>query len=472
MLKVGLGLILVNLVALGEFNVPILKVDVKMFSSLYYKVFNKEYRERGPDSRLECLEEVLADYDKIIGEECSRLRVLDSQEFACAIITPLMKRNHVLNFHAGDICYVDSTGKCDRDKTAIKIFLLLTDSEAGLAGPQAFITEDCEALRNTISVVFPEATLLLSIPHIIQEYLRTIYSKRNLWAPYLFRQGLMMRGHAAIIVSETAMRVMRDVILHRLRNYNLPQLAHFVFTRVDEYYGRRLQDVVNDKEALAARRRFLSQFHFQVGEGNKTMFDVDVGVGTCSCSVGTTSGAPCKHQYAIAVHFGTHTLLPPTSYSNPGCPTSAKICLYQIATGRRVDLPDEWFKHQQPDEMPLNHPHHSSELQKVDVIDGPSLPPPSPVQSEPVHHVLEEASDEENREQTQETLHKFTSVFSKLKDKYLKDPSLYGPALERFCSTLESMPSDSSIVPALTNFGKYGAQNENTLEIPMSGWFN
>jgi hypothetical protein len=287
-----------------------------------------------------------------MGQDCSRLLCLDSTEFACAIITPLMHRNHQLNFQSGEMCYIDSSGKTDRDKNSVRMYLMLTDSEAGgiplallivsseservlyeacmlyrsmlndsmhygrgNAGPQVFLTEDCPTLRNTLSAVFPGSTLLLNTLHLIQaswkhlcnqgngvpppkrtemmhivkrllfsntkeelesvyfdiesnselthqytrfqEYLRQIYGRKDLWAPCNFRTGLIVRGHNTTNVCEAAMRVMKDVLLHRLRSYNLPQMAHFIFTRLDEYYGRRLQDVVNDRESNATKRRFL-----------------------------------------------------------------------------------------------------------------------------------------------------------------------------------------------------------------------
>lgn len=184
----------------------------------------------------------------------------------------------------------------------------------GQTGPNVFLTEDCPSLRNSLAAVFPSSTLLLTTLHLIQaawkhlsnqangvppskrtemmhivkrllfcttkeeleavyydiesntelthqyarfqEYLRQIYGRRHLWAPCHFTQSIVLRGHTSNLC-EAAMRVMKDVVLHRLRSYNLPQMAFFIFTRMDEYYGRRLQDVVNDRETLATKRRFV-----------------------------------------------------------------------------------------------------------------------------------------------------------------------------------------------------------------------
>lgn len=74
---------------------------------------------------------------------------------------------------------------------------------------------------------------------------------RKIWSPCTFKQA----DAAKTALNST--NIARDVIVHRLVSYGLLQSAHFIFTRLDEYYGRRIEDVVNGRELEAIKRRFL-----------------------------------------------------------------------------------------------------------------------------------------------------------------------------------------------------------------------
>jgi hypothetical protein len=84
-----------------------------------------------------------------------------------------------------------------------------------------------------------------------QEYLRELHSVRKIWSPCLFNQ----KDTARTALNST--NIARDVTVHRLVSYGLLQSAHFIFTRLDDYYGRRIEDVVNGREIEAIKRRFL-----------------------------------------------------------------------------------------------------------------------------------------------------------------------------------------------------------------------
>jgi hypothetical protein len=74
---------------------------------------------------------------------------------------------------------------------------------------------------------------------------------RKIWSPCLFNQ----KDTARTALNST--NIARDITVHRLVSYGLLQSAHFIFTRLDDYYGRRIEDVVNGREIEAIKRRFL-----------------------------------------------------------------------------------------------------------------------------------------------------------------------------------------------------------------------
>jgi len=84
-----------------------------------------------------------------------------------------------------------------------------------------------------------------------QEYLREVHSVRKTWSPCLFSSAETAK------IARDSTRIARDVMVQRLSSYGLLQMAHFITTRLDDYYKRRLQDVANDKELEATKRRFM-----------------------------------------------------------------------------------------------------------------------------------------------------------------------------------------------------------------------
>ena len=59
---------------------------------------------------------------------------------------------------------------------------------------------------------------------------------------------------------ESAVKVLKEKVLHRLKAYNATQLVDFIITRMEAYYIRRLTDVANNrKPGLERGKPFLRE---------------------------------------------------------------------------------------------------------------------------------------------------------------------------------------------------------------------
>ena len=276
-------------------------------------------------------------------------------------------------------------------------------------GPQVFLTDDCAALRNALHSVWPKATLLLCFFHLLQAlwrwlwdtrhhigkddrphllhlfkammyaedegalndrcaaittdaisitypqfvaHVNNILSRRAEWT-LVDRLNLSIRGNHTTAYCEAGMRILKDKIFHRLRAYNIVQLADFMLTRYEDYHMCRLTDVANNRlPSYSVTSRFYpnhkgislddvtsagnDQYTVLSSRGVQT-YDVEMQLHTCTCPVGET-GAPCKHQAAVVKKFGVASLnfLPVHSITQ-------RKKFHYIATGNN-SLNDRWFQ--------------------------------------------------------------------------------------------------------------------------------
>lgn len=179
----------------------------------------------------------------------------------------------------------------------------------GDLGPQVAMTDDCQALRQALSESYPHTHPILCVFHILQamwrwlwdahnavpksdrqtllqlfkamvyarnpgeleasyhraledstaklhprycKYLTSIFSRREAWAICL-RTHLPTRGNDTNNYVESAMRVLKDQVLYRLKAYNITQLMDFITTRLEAYYCRRLIDAANNRIKLKSK---------------------------------------------------------------------------------------------------------------------------------------------------------------------------------------------------------------------------
>lgn len=170
-------------------------------------------------------------------------------------------------------------------------------------GPLVVMTNDCTALKQALHEAFPKATLLLCVFHLLQamwrwlwnssnevpkqhrahllksfrglvyastptalmegytrlmedhiasqhpkfvQHLEEVFTQREEWAICLQAQLSTIENQINNYV-ESAMRVIKEKVLHRLKSYNLTQLVNFVVTRMEAHYIHRLMDAANNR---------------------------------------------------------------------------------------------------------------------------------------------------------------------------------------------------------------------------------
>ena len=189
---------------------------------------------------------------------------------------------------------------------------LLTPGGRGARGPQVIMTDDCVARKKAIGTCFPEAVALLCTFHVLQatwrwlwdgkqviprddrpqllqqlkwlmsahsveqlhdvyaevtrsdvvmrrpgfaSYLGHLVNRKNTWA-LCFRHELPVRGKTTNNYCEAGMRALKDNILGRTKAFNVMQVFHFVISRMEGYYQRRLIDAANNRLPCVSRDRY------------------------------------------------------------------------------------------------------------------------------------------------------------------------------------------------------------------------
>lgn len=290
------------------------------------------------------LEQTLDNYNKEQGDICAAMcKTLDNQ-LVIAVCTPMMKRVHARLRESGQMVFVDSSGNCGRLNQYL--VLLLTYSSAGglplgvfittsetqetisvaiqllLAvfpperffghpdGPLVVMTTDWAPLRQALHEVFPKASLLLCIFHLLQamwrwlwnssnevpkehrahllksfrdlvhastptalmedytmlkkdhiasqhpkflKHLAEVFRKREEWAICLQAQVLDTESQIKECV-DGAMRVAKEKVLHRLKSYSLTQLVNFVVTKMEAHYIHRLTGAANNRQPTSLKK--------------------------------------------------------------------------------------------------------------------------------------------------------------------------------------------------------------------------
>lgn len=134
----------------------------------------------------------------------------------------------------------------------------------------------------------------------------------------LFRNDILMRNHHTNNYSEATIRILKDVILERVKAYNLIALINYVITVWENYMKTRIMRVAYNRSSkpvlvyenllrkmdaeLAKKIEEVDEEIYMVPSANTSdlMYEVNIAVGVCNCKAGCT-GAFCKHQALL--HF-------------------------------------------------------------------------------------------------------------------------------------------------------------------------
>ena len=165
---------------------------------------------------------------------------------------------------------------------------------------------------------------------LLQRHFELLWSCRSCWA-LSFCAGLPMRGNHTNNYVERSFGILKDIVFARTQAYNSVQVFQFVVANMKRFYERRLLGFAHKHPGhLRISRRFLCpgwetvntnsiqrtdvEYEFLVQSTRQDtglVYIVNSEIGVCSCVAGM-SGAPCKHQGAVAMkyHIAIFNFLP------------------------------------------------------------------------------------------------------------------------------------------------------------------
>lgn len=264
--------------------------------------------------------------------------------------------------------------------------------------PKFFMTDHSQAEMNAIQAVWPLCTVLLCIFHVLQAVWRWLWeSKHNIpenkrveyfnnfknilhaphknganemyencisceqefpgWVQYvkynwqlkekwcLCYRDHQVRGSHTNNFSESAIRVMKDQVLSRVKAFNLISLIDFVCTALEKVYTTRFTEFSNfrQRQSLIFFKRCLKKtaylkksdieqldesLFFVKSEQDPTKYYlVNIEVGSCTCPAGEF-GKFCKHECAVYHHFNVR------SNNFPAITAQDRQLIFQIAVGK------------------------------------------------------------------------------------------------------------------------------------------
>lgn len=226
-----------------------------------------------------------------------------------------------------------------------------------------------------------------------QAYLNSNHSKYDNWNKYVssywefktkwclaWRDGTV-KGHQTNNFSELTVRIFKDIVLSRVKAYNVIALIDFVCTVLEEYYCRRFREFANSRNSKA--RLFLqsqtkkahdiksenviqiTENEYEVVISSDKSYEVNTKIGTCSCHEGHF-GSFCSHQCVVYLYYDV------VSKNFPPITAEDKYTISVLAQGDK-SLPISFFESFLPNS--ISTPHASSiNCTKIQSINQELLP--------------------------------------------------------------------------------------------------
>lgn len=150
------------------------------------------------------------------------------------------------------------------------------------------------------------------------KYINEYWAFKEKWA--LAYRDEKIRGHHTNNFSEANIRIFKDVVLSRVKAYNVISLVDFCATGLEQYHVTKLRDFANfrSRKSYLFFQNCLKKIQYFTADGitpiNNHLFlvpsesnagntyTVDCEIGVCSCPEGQF-GKFCKHQCAIFRFF-------------------------------------------------------------------------------------------------------------------------------------------------------------------------
>ncbi|CAG8846850.1 31479_t:CDS:2, partial [Gigaspora margarita] len=234
--------------------------------------------------------------------------------FILCIVTGLMSRVHEKIREADEICYVDASASFEPLNTSITLLytsciagalllgLLITSDELEMTieneinllklilpkhaffgrgcdiGPQNVVTDDSASERNALKLCWPQSNLLLCTIHILQAFWHWLYNSKH------------------------------DIIFARTKAYNSVQRRLYRFAHrhpshmeiAKRFLCPSWEDV--DKDSICELANSDDYLVPSTRKETGLIYNINSAIGTCDCPIGM-SGAPCKHQGAVAMKY-------------------------------------------------------------------------------------------------------------------------------------------------------------------------
>ncbi|XP_033098950.1 uncharacterized protein LOC117102680 [Anneissia japonica] len=378
------------------------------------------------------------------------------------------------------------------------------------------MTDDCEAERTALANAFPEANIILCCFHVLQalwrwlwmgknriastdrqhlfflvksmvyadtvenldhcfqeatadpkvqkypnflKHVNKIYDRREEWAT-CYRANIPVRGNNTNNFCEAAMGVLKDKVLIRTKAFNILQLLDFIFTRLETYYERKIIDIANNRLDVVKMSRFMptdpkieniiqisdSEFLVSSETNQDQTYTVNITVSMCTCHVGCR-GAPCKHQAAVVKRYNIQScnFLP---IRHP----QKRQQLHYVATGQHLQL--SWFAtlSDVPEE---DRDAACLEATEECILDA-SVEEVSSAREESRSASVEEIIDKSTQHAA--LLDEYHSVCQDIESTIrlrLQTDATFIPAVQAFIDGAKQLKNDSSLLSALSTFGRY-----------------
>ncbi|CAG8852734.1 255_t:CDS:2, partial [Gigaspora margarita] len=229
----------------------------------------------------------------------------------------------------------ETTSTFTKALNMLKNVLLLTafNGRGPVVGPQIFMTDDCKAERTALNntwdksdgkhgidkgdrvvliehlkkIVFAKnetileeartalisSQVYLKYPH-FQKHFKALWDRRGEWA-IAFRQKLLIRNNHTNNFSEAGIRTMDLYYTRKLLAVAHNRVDNFVALRF-QLSGWKIRSIDNIK--IISHESMI--YEHQSSKNPDLWYLVDMQLGICECNL---TGAPCKHQTSIAIHY-------------------------------------------------------------------------------------------------------------------------------------------------------------------------
>ncbi|CAG8847485.1 13803_t:CDS:2, partial [Gigaspora margarita] len=156
---------------------------------------------------------------------------------------------------------------------------------------------------------------------LLANHCKHLWNQRQHWA-HCFQLNLLLRGNHTNNYIERGFGLLKDIIFARTKAYNSVQVFHFVIKNMERFYKRCLygfahwhpghMEIANrflcpgwetvDKDLIRQLANTDEYLVPSTKKESRLVYNVNSTIGTCNCYTGMT-GAPCKHQGAIAMKY-------------------------------------------------------------------------------------------------------------------------------------------------------------------------